>query len=149
MRMWMLPPEMLCRKHLLGEHVECHMLLGCLQKGKSIQGFIDKGLVEVHHLEERHLRLASEMVSRGYNHNSPFPPMEELEPLLYRAGKVDVARSAEELSRRCKDCAKLIDLVMADRHWSQDDLTQIVQLQGHVYDRARAYNRKLAAKDDG
>ena len=38
MRMWMLPPECMCRKHLLGEHVELHMLLGSMRRGKSIEG---------------------------------------------------------------------------------------------------------------
>jgi len=28
MRMWMLNPKALCRKHLMGEHVEIHMLVG-------------------------------------------------------------------------------------------------------------------------
>jgi len=28
--MWMTPPAGMCRKHLLGEHVELHMLLGQL-----------------------------------------------------------------------------------------------------------------------
>lgn len=38
MRMWMLPPETMCRKHLLGEHVELHMLLGSLRRGKTLTG---------------------------------------------------------------------------------------------------------------
>ena len=41
MRMWMVNPEILCRKHLLGEHVELHMLVGWIIKGKSIQGYLD------------------------------------------------------------------------------------------------------------
>ena len=40
MRMWMLPPKGLCRKHLLGEHVELHMLLGSMRRGKNIDGFL-------------------------------------------------------------------------------------------------------------
>ena len=30
MRMWMVNPGFMCNKHLLGEHVECHMLVGHL-----------------------------------------------------------------------------------------------------------------------
>lgn len=37
MRMWMLPTAGMCRKHLLGEHVELHMLLGSLRRGKNIE----------------------------------------------------------------------------------------------------------------
>ena len=40
MRMWMLPTAGMCRKHLLGEHVELHMLLGSLRRGKNIEGFL-------------------------------------------------------------------------------------------------------------
>lgn len=40
MRMWMLPPETMCRKHLLGEHVELHMLLGTMKRGRRIDGFL-------------------------------------------------------------------------------------------------------------
>ena len=39
MRMWMLPPAGMCRKHLLGEHVELHMLLGSLRRGKIFRAF--------------------------------------------------------------------------------------------------------------
>jgi len=46
MRMWMLPPETMCRKHLLGEHVELHMLLGSLRRGKNIDGFLAGKLVD-------------------------------------------------------------------------------------------------------
>lgn len=30
MRMWMVDPKIMCRKHLLGEHLELHMLAGCI-----------------------------------------------------------------------------------------------------------------------
>lgn len=36
MRMWMVPPELMCRQHLLGEHVELHMFVGAINKGTSV-----------------------------------------------------------------------------------------------------------------
>ena len=54
MRMWMLPPEMMCRKHLLGEHVELHMLLGSLRRGKNIDGFLAGKLVDPRRMFRRH-----------------------------------------------------------------------------------------------
>lgn len=39
MRMWLVPPSHMCRKHLLGEHVELHMLLGTLKKGNPSPAF--------------------------------------------------------------------------------------------------------------
>jgi hypothetical protein len=32
--MWMVDPRLVCSKHLLGEHVELHMFVGCLLKRK-------------------------------------------------------------------------------------------------------------------
>jgi len=103
MRMWKVNPKLMCRKHLLGEHLEMHMFVGCLKKGKSLVGYIKKELVELHFLVARHHQLATEMVQRGYNHNSPiggFP---------HRVGgKVDTNKSLKELSKRCPECRRLI-----------------------------------------
>ena len=71
MRMWMLPPETMCRKHLLGEHVELHMLLGSLRRGKNIDGFLAGKLVDPRRMFRRHEELVLEMERRGYRHASP------------------------------------------------------------------------------
>ena len=47
MRMWMIDPKMLCKKHLLGEHVELHMFVGTINKNKKLDGYKKNGLVEV------------------------------------------------------------------------------------------------------
>lgn len=98
MRMWKVPPELLCDQHLRGEHVEMHMFEGCLRLGKSVQGYIDKGLVELHNIKNRHNEIAKEMIERGMNHKSPATiagPMQ---------GKVNVEESLKELARRCPKC---------------------------------------------
>lgn len=46
MRMWMLPPQLLCRQHLLGEHKELHMLYGTLKRGRSIASFLEKRIID-------------------------------------------------------------------------------------------------------
>ena len=99
MRMWNIDPKKLCRNHLMGEHVEMHKLVGNLTKGRSIQGYIDLGLVEVHNIRKRHDELAVEMKRRGYNHKSPLPGFK-----VYKAGKVDPARNRIDLRSRCKNC---------------------------------------------
>ena len=66
MRMWMLPTAGMCRKHLLGEHVELHMLLGSLRRGKSIEGFLSGGLVDPQCIFARHQELVAEMTRRGF-----------------------------------------------------------------------------------
>lgn len=99
----MVPPNTMCRKHLLGEHVEIHMAIGALKKGKSLAGFLNKRLLEIHSLYSRHEALAHEMLLRGYQHQSELPQM----PLPYETATVDVAASWMELKRRCAECKKL------------------------------------------
>jgi len=103
MRMWNVDTKLLCKKHLLGEHVEMHMFVGSINKGKSLKGFIDKGLVEISHIKQRHEDLKNEMISRGMNHNSELPECE-----LWEEGNVDVEESISELIKRCPKCKKRI-----------------------------------------
>ena len=103
MRMWMVDPSLLCRKHLLGEHLECHMFVGAINKGISIKGYMDRGLCEPDKLEIRHNQLANEMAKRGYNHKSELPKYE-----YSKSGHIDITNSINELINRCPDCRKLI-----------------------------------------
>jgi hypothetical protein len=103
MRMWNVPTKFLCRQHLLGEHNEVHSLIGCIKKGTSLKGYIDKGLVEVHNIKKRHDALVEEMGRRGYNHLSPLP-----EFTCQETGYVNVEQNIEELRRRCKECRERI-----------------------------------------
>lgn len=105
MRMWNVLPELLCRQHLTGEHVEMHMFIGTLQMGNKMTGYIDGGLVEIHNIRKRHNELAVEMTRRGMNHQSPIEP--EVDSLLYEAGSVDVNFSLADLRQRCEDCKQL------------------------------------------
>lgn len=102
MRMWNVDPRFLCRKHLLGEHVEMHMFAGTK---KSKKGYIDKGLVEVHNIKFRHDQLVEEMRSRGMNHKTPI--LKEFN--TFRIGKVDSEQNIKELHRRCKECRERIE----------------------------------------
>ncbi len=105
MRMWMVNPELMCSKHLLGEHVELHMLAGCLQRGKNIDGFLKGGLVDPSLLHVRHEALVREMEKRGYQHRSPIENCDY--PLI--KGDVDVQANVVELSSKCEDCRALFD----------------------------------------
>lgn len=102
MRMWNVPPSLLCQKHLLGEHVEMHTFVGSILKGVSLTGYINGGLVETQNITKRHAALAKEMLRRGLNHKSALP-----EVFLPAAGHVDTASNLIELARRCPDCAAL------------------------------------------
>ena len=108
MRMWMVDPSILCQQHLLGEHVECHMFLGHLRKGRRVDGYIDNDLFEPLSLEERHNELAEEMERRGMHHQSPLKVKNELEylPASQRAHVVNSFNSRAELLRRCPECKR-------------------------------------------
>jgi hypothetical protein len=118
MRMWQIPPKLLCRKHLIGEHVEMHMFIGTIKKGKSIKGYLDKGLVDVPDIIYRHNNLAEEMISRGYNHKSEMgkEASDVIDAYIkkhypYKLYSVNVYNNLEDLSRRCEACKERIETV--------------------------------------
>ncbi len=100
----MVDPTLLCRKHLLGEHVECHMFRGSLLKGTSLRGFLESGLLDSRLLARRHDQLAKEMRRRGYRHESPLP--RDFDAKAVR-GTIDVDAALQELAARCDECKQL------------------------------------------
>jgi len=108
MRLWMIDPEVLCRRHLLGEHVEVHMFVGSINSGISMLGFVEKGLLEYSSLHDRHEVLTREMLRRGYAHNSPLPELHPPAPIPKQVeqSKVDSDSAAYELISRCPDCRR-------------------------------------------
>ena len=95
----------MCNKHLLGEHVECHMLVGHLHRKRRITNYIRLNLLQPGSLRERHDRLALEMVKRGMNHKSPLGEFDlSYLPEAHKIYKVNREESLIELSRRCSEC---------------------------------------------
>jgi hypothetical protein len=103
----MLPVNLLCRKHLLGEHGEIHKHLPSFRRGYSITGrFFPVIQIELSSLESRHNELAEEMIRRGYNHKSPLidiPELEKIYPQYYDL-KVDLDYNLRDLIDRCPEC---------------------------------------------
>lgn len=104
MRQWLVDPKIMCRKHLLGEHVEHHMFAGAINRGTNMTGFLEKNLLEPESLQARHLELVAEMERRGYNHKSSMPDL-----LLDKLGDrksitVNKSLALAELLRRCSEC---------------------------------------------
>ena len=115
MRMWMVPPKVLCRKHLLGEHVELHMLVGAINKEKRLNGFLEKQLIFPEWIISRHEEIAREIVIRGYNHDSPLQEITKFGYFSYLIHNTptytleDVMnRNLEVLWDRCEECKKRI-----------------------------------------
>lgn len=106
MRMWMISPELLCKKHLLGEHFEIHKHKHNFVKHHSIDKRISPVVqIEPSSMEIRHNQLVKEMKRRNYNHNSPYemPDISYL-PIWQREAKVDLDNSFKDLCERCPDC---------------------------------------------
>jgi len=99
----MVNPRIMCRQHLLGEHLEIHMFIGTINRGKSVKGYLEKGLLEVHNLNNRHEELVNEMKLRKYNH---FSEIDEKWKLLEKVGFVDKDKNFEELIIRCSKCKR-------------------------------------------
>ena len=103
MRMWMVNPRIMCRQHLLGEHVEIHMFIGTIDGGKSVKGYLEKGLLEVHNLYNRHEELVKEMKRRKYNH---FSEVSKKWKFMKKVGIIDKEKNLSELINRCSKCER-------------------------------------------
>lgn len=104
MRMWMVDPKILCRKHLLGEHGEIHNHRHNFVKQHKMDGRM--GQIEPEAMERRHDELAGEMLLRGYKHQSPF---KQLDVSYLPEMKVDIKEALKDLLNRCEDCRQRHD----------------------------------------
>jgi hypothetical protein len=109
MRMWMVPPIILCRSHLLGEHGEIHKHRHVFIKHYKITNRVVDGNVQIEpmSMKIRHDLLAQEMVRRWVkgDHQSPY---EQPDLSLYsdyeQSVKVDSEQALEDLLSRCDKC---------------------------------------------
>ena len=101
MRMWMINPKILCRKHLLGEHGEIHKHRHNFIKKHKIEG--RRGQIEPLAMKDRHDKLAIEMNRRGYNHKSPY---KQPDLTFYNLDNfiVNKEKSIKDLCSRCFEC---------------------------------------------
>lgn len=75
-RIWCLPVASLDRQHLLGEHVELHVIVNAILRGKGAWFNHPQTIRFKNHLGaliDRHEQQVAEMQRRGYKHNSPLP----------------------------------------------------------------------------
>lgn len=108
MRMWMVEPKLLCRKHLLGEHSEIHKHRHVFEKGWSIAKRIvlPNPQIEPISMQKRHNELVKEMKARGYNHQSPFkqPSLSKYDIKALKKVIVNKEHSLNDLHCRCEEC---------------------------------------------
>lgn len=101
--MWMISPEFLCRKHLLGEHGEIHKFRHSFVKKHNMKG--RAGQIDPSKMESRHDELATEMLKRGYKHLSPYEQPDT--SYLHDMPEVNKEEAHRDLINRCSECAKL------------------------------------------
>jgi len=107
----MVNPNYLCRKHLLGCHLEHHMFLGALKKGKKLRGFFINNCFEPKSLKLSHDQISNEMLHRRYNHQTPIS-QEEVESAISnltdeeRDWCIDREASLKDLLMRCVTCGE-------------------------------------------
>ena len=102
----MVDPKIMCKKHLLGEHVELHMIVGALNKQKSMTGFVANNLLQPLAIKLRHDTLVKEMLDRGMNHKSPLAPYSiSYLSVNEQMSVVNVVGATIDLIDRCPKCA--------------------------------------------
>lgn len=110
MRMWMIDPRHMCRQHLLGEHLECHMFYESLKNNNNIIGYAKNNLFEAKSLIKRHNLLVKEMKERNYNHKTPIIKsifsfiLVFIHKIKYRKYTINIEQSEKDLFNRCKNC---------------------------------------------
>ncbi len=102
----MVDPRVLCRKYLLGEHVEFHMAAAWLLKGKRVAGWVESNCLEPKSIGRRHTAFTEEMLRRGYRHASP-PTQPVVGEHQHPKAIVDCAKALAELVWRCPGCKLL------------------------------------------
>ena len=103
--MWMVKPELMCNKHLIGEHGELHKFLNSWKKKFSIDGRIKGNAIEPLSYKNRHDVLVEEMIRRDMNHKSPLKqPNFNYLPIKQINFKVNVNKNYKELVSRCNNC---------------------------------------------
>jgi hypothetical protein len=107
-RIWDLPPSILCRAHLLGEHRELHAIWTVLVERKS--GYANhpetirwRGKLAA--LYQRHEALVAEMTRRGYRHASQLDPAQATGSAVQDEFVDSPERQRELLRAKGCDCA--------------------------------------------
>ena len=69
-----MPPKVLCRNHLLGEHAEIHAVWSVItrrKKGYRCHPEVNRWRGKLKALYQRHQKTAKELKKRSYQHQSP------------------------------------------------------------------------------
>lgn len=108
MRIWKIPLQYMCIRHINGQHNEIHKHLPSLYQGVKIDGrFNPIAQIELWSLQQVHDEVARYLP----NHNSPIETDDywlfKLYPQYYYK-RVDLEYNIKDLADRCKKCKELL-----------------------------------------
>ena len=110
----MISPELLCNKHLIGEHGEIHKHRHNFVKKHNIFGRLNPVVqIEPLSMKKRHDELTKEMEKRfnkKYNSLYEMPDLSYL-PNEQKFAKVNIDISIKDLLNRCSECSKKINIL--------------------------------------
>lgn len=107
MRIWDLPPRLLCRQHLLGEHRELHAIWLVLigrNRGYASHPETLRWVGKLAALFQRHEALVEEMQRRGYTHASPLNPRLATGERRQRTRLISIAEQKKLLASKGCHC---------------------------------------------
>lgn len=105
MRMWMIPPEFMCKKHIVGEHGEIHKFKKSFEK----QFKIDNRMFPIIQILPAEMKTRHDELAKYLNHKSEYklPNLNYL-PEKYLNAEIDIEYNIKDLSDRCPECRKLL-----------------------------------------
>lgn len=106
MRMWCIPTNIMCTKHIMQEHKDIHMIVGAINKKINIQSFILNGYIDTDKIKSRHFELAKEIEKRGGKHISKLPVFS-----IKRLSYLNKFANLDYLKANCKKCKLRIEYI--------------------------------------
>ena len=105
-RQWLVPPKLMCKQHLLGEHLEAHIFVSKMEKHYKLDGFIKGSMFfGAEYIKQRHDELARYISG----HKTPLD-ISHIDLELYPPIEITwnhTLKSAIDLVTRCDRCKSL------------------------------------------
>lgn len=107
-RQWLTDPNMMCKQHLLGEHLEAHIFVSKMHKLNKLDGFRKGSMFfGAEYVQYRH-DIIARYLSRfsGKEHKTPLHigDLEIINYPLIKPAEKDFAKSNDDLYGRCQRC---------------------------------------------
>jgi hypothetical protein len=110
MRIWDLPVDRLCNKHLVAQHFESHCIHAIIVEEQTLSRWwtapeVERWKGRIPALERKHGETVQEMIKRGFKHKTPMVFGDNGLNIMPDPWQ-PVAVQIEKLAARCTDCAE-------------------------------------------